>query len=493
MTSLQSEMEARREALVSKLESTEMALGEWRLFREKMEQEAIAQHEALTQALKDKAGLEASLTHAREDLEKWQEKELSWNKEMEKLRQELVQFRQDHARLQAQQEETLRRLADQQEFVEQANTKLREAFRSLSAEALKMNNESFVSLAKSTLETKVSEAKSEFEKKRQAIDELVKPLSESLGKFDSKIQELEQVRLRQHGQINQYIEDVKNSTERLQRETQNLVSALKSSHTRGRYGEIGLRRVVEVAGMTEHCDFEEQVSVQTGDGRLRPDMIIRLPEQKSIVVDSKLPLAAYMRAFETEDPEERKALLAQHAAAVRDHLKALSEKAYWSQFEHSPDWVVFYMQIESAFGAALQADPALVEDAIRNRIIFATPTTLITLLRTVSFVWQQVRIAGNIEQIRDAGIELYNRTTVLLRHFANIGGSLRKAVSNYNEAVASLESRFIPQARKLHTLGSAFTKNTLPEADPVELNVRELSLPEEEIPGCPDPAENGLS
>ncbi|HJT74286.1 MAG TPA: DNA recombination protein RmuC, partial [Chitinophaga sp.] len=347
------------------------------------------------------------------------------------------------------------RLREQQLFIEQSNERLKDAFNALSAEALKHNNTSFVALAKSALETQMTDARGDLEKRQQAIDALVKPLSDSLHRFDENMRQLENNRMQQYGQINQFILGVQQSTEKLQKETHSLVSALKTSHIRGRYGEIALRRVVEFAGMTEHCDFSEQVSVSSEDGHLRPDMIIRLPEGKTIVVDSKVPLNAYMRAFETENEEERKLLFAQHAAAVRDHLKKLSAKAYWSQWQQSPDYVILYMQIESSFGAALQADPSLIEDGIRNRVVFATPTTLITLLRTVGFVWQQLHVAANIEDIRNAGIELYNRTNVLLKHFANIGGSLKTAVNHYNDAVASLESRFVPQARKLYNLGPA--------------------------------------
>ncbi len=289
--------------------------------------------------------------------------------------------------------------------------------------------------------------------------------------------------MEQHGQINQYIHGIQQSTDKLQKETNNLVTALKTSHTRGKYGEIALRRVVEFAGMTEHCDFQEQVSVSDEDGTLRPDMIISLPERKHIVVDSKTPLAAYMKAFETENEEERKYWLGQHSLAVRDHMRKLSAKAYWSQFNESPDYVILYMQIESSFAVALQADADLIEEGIRNKVIFATPTTLITLLRTVGFVWQQVRITDNIEEIRNSGIELYNRTTTLIKHFASMGTSLKTTVSHYNNAVASLESRFIPQAKKLYALGSAYTKSVLPEIDQVELNVRELvvGVSEEEV------------
>lgn len=415
------------------------------------------------------------LSKANDTIKELQTREAEINNEKNELLRESTLIKEENAELRAKYQETNVRLSEQQIFIEQANEKLKEAFNSLSAEALKNNNESFVTLAKSTLETQVTEAKGIFEKKEQAIGELVKPLSETLNKFDTKIQDLEKIRLEQHGQINQYIQGVQQSTEKLQKETNSLVTALKTSHGRGRYGEIALRRVVEVAGMTEHCDFEEQVTVSDEEeGKFRPDMIIRLPERKTIVVDSKVPLAAYMKVFETENEDERKVFLMQHANAVREHLKRLSAKAYWSQFSESPDYVVLYTQIESSFGAALQADPTLVEDGIRNKIIFATPTTLITLLRTVGFVWQQVSIAENIEQIRDAGIELYNRTTVLLKHFSSMGSSLKASVTHYNNAVASLESRFIPQAKKLYTLGSAYTKNVLPDIEQVELNVREI-------------------
>lgn len=380
---------------------------------------------------------------------------------------------QENIRLHSDAEARETRLREQQHFIEQSNQQLRDAFSALSTEALKHNNNSFVTLAKAALETQLTDAKGDLEKRQQAIDSMVKPLSESLQRFDENMRQLESNRQQQYGQINQFILGVQQSTEKLQKETHSLVSALKTSHIRGRYGEIALRRVVEFAGMTEHCDFSEQVSVNSEDGQLRPDMIIRLPEGKTIIVDSKVPLSAYMKAFETENEEERKVLLAQHAYAVKDHLKKLSAKAYWSQWKDSPDYVILYMQIESSFGAALQADPTLIEEGIRSKIVLATPTTLITLLRTVGFVWQQLHVAENIDEIRNAGIELYNRTGMLIKHFASIGGSLTTAVGHYNSAVASLESRFMPQARRLQNLGPA-VKTQLTDIKPVETVVRQL-------------------
>lgn len=450
-------------------------------FRAKLLSE-LKSHEATRRALQEEQKLNAVLASRFDGISSVN---AEFKNENTALQEAVSGLKREMAVSDAKYMETGRRLVEQQQFIEQANEKLKDAFSSLSASALKVNNESFVTLAKSTLENQVNEAKGDFDKKQQAIDAIVKPLGDSLGKFDTKIQELEKLRMEQHGQINEFMKGVQSTTEKLQAETHSLVTALKTSHGRGRYGEIALRRVVEFAGMTEHCDFEEQVSVMSEEGALRPDLNIHLPGQKTIVVDSKVPLLAYMKAFETDNEEERKQYLIQHATAVKSHLRKLSAKAYWSQFPESPDYVVLYMQIESSFGAALETDPELIEEGIRGKIIFATPTTLITLLKTVGFVWQQVSITENVEQIRDAGVELYNRTTTLVRHFSNIGGSLKTAVAHYNSAVASLESRFIPQAKKLHALGSAFTKDVLPDVQQVELNTRELVIPvqQEEIEG----------
>jgi DNA recombination protein RmuC len=373
-----------------------------------------------------------------------------------------------------------RLLADQKAFMENADRAMRETFGSLAANALHQNNQAFVALAESRLGEKVTQAKGALEVKEKAIEGLVKPLAESLGKMDAKINDLENKREKAYSNISTILDGMQRTAQALDKGTQGLINALKNSSTRGKYGEIGLRRVVEFSGMTEHCDFIEQVYVSDEEGIFRPDMIINLPDRKTIVVDAKTPLDSYMKVFETDNESEQKVLLLQHAKAVKDHLKKLKEKAYWNQFPESPDYVVLYMQIESSFGAALQADPELIEEGIRNHVIFATPTTLIMLLKTVGFVWQQRSIAENIEQIRDAGIELYNRTTVLLKHFSNIGTGLKTAVSHFNNAVSSLESRFVPQAKKLFTLGSAYTKNTVPDIDQVEQSVRQLDIPDEE-------------
>ena len=381
--------------------------------------------------------------------------------------------------LQAAYDDQQKKITEQNLFLANAENAMRDAFGSLAADALHKNNQAFVTLAESRLSEKVTEAKGILEGKEKAIDKIIEPLKTSLDKMETKINDLEIKREGAYSNIQTILDGMQKSAQALDKGTQNLISALKSSSIRGRYGEIGLRRVVEFAGMTEHCDFVEQASTASEGGTLRPDMIIRLPEKKTIIVDSKTPLDAYMKAFETDNEPEQLAFLSQHAAAVKDHLRKLSGKSYWSQFAESPDYVVLYMQIESSFAAALQSDPTLIEEAIRHKIIFATPTTLITLLRTVGFIWQQRNVADNIEQIRDAGIELYNRTTVLLGHFSEIGSGLKSAVGHYNKAVASLESRFTPQAKKLHALGSAYTKNVIPDIQPVELAIRDVVPPED--------------
>ncbi|XP_037930511.1 DNA recombination protein RmuC homolog, partial [Teleopsis dalmanni] len=278
-----------------------------------------------------------------------------------------------------------------------------------------------------------------------------------------------------YSEIKVFLDAMKGTTEKLQKETNTLVSALKTSHTRGKYGEIGLRRVVEFSGMSSFCDFEEQSSVQSDNGLLRPDLIVNLPGNRKVIVDSKVPLNQYMLAFETEDEDIRKHHLKMHAKAVREHLKNLSSKAYWNQYKDAPDYVVMYLQIESSFGAALELDRTLIEDALNNRIIIATPTTLITMLRTIAFSWQQLNVAENIYQMRDAGIELYNRVNVLIQHFSSVGHNLNQATQSYNKAIGSLENRFIPQVKKLKEIGGSLMEKEISETKPIDTMIRTIN------------------
>ena len=371
-------------------------------------------------------------------------------------------------------EETKKNLEEQKKLLDEATNKLKETFNSLSSEALKSNNKAFLDLAKSTLETYVTSAQGDLAKRQAVISETLKPIKESLENYEKNLKEIEKTRLTAYGDIKNYLDGLKLSQEGLQKETNALVTALKSSQVRGRYGEIGLRRVVEFAGMNDYCDFEEQVSVTTEDGKLRPDMIVKLPGNRRVIVDSKVPLAAYMQAFETTDDKVKSEFLLSHSKAVREHLKQLSTKAYWSQFRDTPDFVVLYMQIESSFGAALEIDRTLIEDGINNRIIFATPTTIITLLKTVAFSWQQEKIAENSKKIWETGVELYNRINTLVEHISKVGDNLKSAVDNYNKAVGSIETRFIPSVKKLKELGAADQNKDLSELFPIDRTIRVL-------------------
>jgi DNA recombination protein RmuC len=372
-------------------------------------------------------------------------------------------------------DEAKKNLDEQKKLLEEATNRLKETFNSLSSEALKSNNKAFLDLAKTTLETYLTSAQGDLAKRQAVISETLKPIKESLENYEKNLKEIEKTRLTAYGDIKNYLDGLKLSQDGLQKETNALVTALKTSQVRGKYGEIGLRRVVEFAGMNDYCDFEEQVSVTTEDGRLRPDMIVKLPGNRRVIVDSKVPLAAYMQAFETTDEKIKNEFLVSHSKAVREHLKDLSTKAYWSQFTDTPDFVVLYMQIESSFGAALEFDRNLIEDGISNRIIFATPTTIITLLRTVAFSWQQEKISENAQKIQEVGVELYNRISTLVEHISRVGDNLKSAVDNYNKAVGSIETRFIPHAKKLKELGAADQNKELSELQPVDRTIRTIN------------------
>lgn len=464
----------------SLLKETELLSASVKTLNESLraKEETIKGHQAsITDALQIKASAETALSGLQENLRTMQQREALLVEDINSLTAQLNLAREDNARLDATYKATVKTIAEQQQFIAEAQLHLKDAFGALSADALQTNNASFVELAKAKLEEKVTEAKGELEKKEQAIGELVKPLGESLKTMDTRLQELEVKRVKAYADIWNYLDTVKLTTEGLKKETNNLVGALKTSHSRGRYGELALRRLVEHAGMFEHCDFEEQVSVEGDSGRLVPDMVIKLPGNKMLIVDSKAPLAAYLRMFETDNPEEQRQLLEQHVAAVKDHLKKLSAKAYWNQFASAPDFVIMYMQIESSYGVALQAYPAMIEDAMKSRIIIATPTVLLSILLGVGYSWNQLKTMENIEEIRDAAVELHDRSTTLIEHISSLGKSLHSSVAHFNKTVGSLEGNFMPQARKINMLSQAYTKKQVPEIIPIESSIRTVAIP----------------
>lgn len=341
-------------------------------------------------------------------------------------------------------------------IVEDARNKLMDTFKALSADALRSNNQSFMELAQATLEKFQQSARSDLDTRRNAVDQLVQPLRESLQNVDVKLGEMEKTRASAYSELSTQLRSlVETHLPSLHSETANLVKALRQPVVRGRWGEMQLKRVVEMAGMLDHCDFIEQ-ETRGGDGsRLRPDMIIRLPGGKQVVVDSKAPLEAYLNAVDAQDEEAQRAYLADHARQVRAHIAALSRKAYFEQFEPAPEFVVLFLPGEAFFSAALQQDPTLIEYGVNERVIPATPTTLIALLRAVAYGWRQEVLAKNAQEVADLGKQLHERVTRLGEHWADVGERLGKAVDAYNSATYALENRVLVSVRRFRELGTA--------------------------------------
>jgi DNA recombination protein RmuC len=348
------------------------------------------------------------------------------------------------------------------------------AFKALSADALARNNQAFLDLARATLAQTQEAARGDLEMRQQAIVELVAPVRNSLDKVDSKIQEMETVRAGAYAALNEQVRGLAETQTQLRAETGKLVTALRTPGVRGRWGEIQLRRVVEMAGMLDHCDFVTQTSVASEEGRLRPDLLVRLPAGKIIVVDAKTPLDGYLQAIEAADEQTRKARLADHARQVRAHVTALGRKSYWEQFEHAPEFAVLFLPGECFFSAALESDPSLIEFGVEQNIILATPTTLIALLRAVAYGWRQENLAQNAAEISALGKELFKRLSDMGDHLNKVGKGLERAVEAYNAAVGSLEARVMVTARKFAELKTAPLGAQIAELEPVEKSVRTL-------------------
>jgi len=358
---------------------------------------------------------------------------------------------------------------------EGAAVDLQNAFKALAADALKTNNSSFLQIAEERMKRFQSEAQGDLAARQKAVSEMVSPVSESLKKVDEQIQQMEIARGQAYGDLTRQVQSLIATQKELQSETGNLVRALRTPNVRGRWGEIQLRRVVEIAGMLPYCDFAEQETVTTEAGRFRPDLVVKLPGGKNVVVDAKTPLQAFLEAFETTDEETRRERLADHARQVRDHINTLSGKKYWEQFESTPEFVVMFLPGETFFSAALEQDTGLIEHGVLNRVIPASPTTLIALLKAINYGWNQEKLARNAQQISALGKELHERLRKLAGHITAVGSNLDRAVEAYNQAVGSLENRVLVSARKFTELGASVAED-IPELEPIETTARALSF-----------------
>jgi DNA recombination protein RmuC len=362
--------------------------------------------------------------------------------------------------------------------IEQAEARLREAFQAMGAEALRQNSESFLQLARSSLSEMQQSTSSDLEQRQQAISELVSPIRESLARMDGTIQKVEMARVGSYESLIEQLRSMSESQRELTGRTKQLGDALRAPNVRGRWGEMQLKRVCEMAGMLDHCDFTEQTTVDTGDGKLRPDLTVRLPGGKVIIVDAKAPLMAYLAATECADEAERERLMRDHSRQVRDHMVKLGQKAYWGQFESTPEFVVMFLPGETFFSAALQYDPALIEYGVDQHVIPASPTTLIALLRSIAYGWQQDRVAKNAEEISALGREMYARISTFSNHFDTLRRGLEKSVEAYNSAVGSLERKVLPQARRFRDLGAG-TVAEIDVLETIDLAMRRPEMPED--------------
>lgn len=393
------------------------------------------------------------------------------------LREHLANEHSARVKAETQLAETVQRLEQEKKLLEDAKVKLTDTFKALAGDTLNNSTTAFLKLAKETLDKALLDARGELGKRQEAIQGLVKPLAESITKFDEHVRTIEKNRQEAYSGLSEHLKLLSTSHQQLQKETANLVTALRKPQVRGRWGEMTLRRVVELAGMSDHCDFAEQVTSNTDEGRFRPDLIVKLPAEREIVVDSKVPLEAYLDATAADSEEERKDAMLRHAAQVRAHMNSLADKRYWDQFTKAPEFVVMFIPGESFFSAAADADRSLIEDGLERRVVIATPTTLIALLRAVAYGWRQEQVAKNAQEISDLGKQLYERMRILAERISDIGKGLEKANSAYNSAVGSMEARVFPAARRFKDLGAA-PGVEVPVIQPIDTTPRALTAPE---------------
>lgn len=386
-------------------------------------------------------------------------------RELDSERQQRIEITTRLEEAQNRLEDSYRNLEEQKALIEIMKTELTDTFKAHASAALKSSNEDFLRLASEHLGKILAETKGKLGEHKEALDGTIRPLQEMLKRYEEQIHQIEKNRHESFGSLTQQIRSLSSMQEQLQKETSNLVTVLRRPKVSGSWGEIGLRRVVELAGMTAYCDFYEQESVSTDTGRLRPDMIVRLPNGREIVVDAKAPVDAYLSAVSASSEDDRKKAISNYITQVRNHMNTLGSKAYWDQFKQSPEIVVMYLPGESFFSAALEYDHKLIEDGSAKKVILSTPTTFIALLKAIAYGWQQEQVAKSAQQISNLGKELYERFSIVLESFSKTGLAIRKAVESYNEGVRSMESRLIPSVRKFKELGVSSQKEIAAPAE----------------------------
>lgn len=372
------------------------------------------------------------------------------------------------AETRARAEETQKRFDEERQLLSQAERKLTDTFKSLASDTLRQSTGDFLKMAEEKLKAAQDVAAKDFEAREKKIDDIVRPARDSLAKLDVELRKMENDRRGVEGQLTEQLRN-------LGAQTGKLFDALRTPSVRGRWGEIQLKRVVEIAGMVEHCDFFEQEMQSTENGRFRPDLRVQLPGSKSVVVDSKVPLKAYLEAMECADESARALKLVEHANQIRTHITQLSSKSYWDACKPTPEFVVLFLPGEMFFSAALQHDASLIEDAAARKVILATPTTLIALLKAVSYGWRQEQLAENAEHISELGQELHERIATMASHLARLGGALGRAVEEFNNTARSMESRVLVSTRRFKELGVA-TKRDIEDIDVIEAAPRTLLL-----------------
>ncbi|CAF0700408.1 DNA recombination protein RmuC [Candidatus Methylacidithermus pantelleriae] len=419
-----------------------------------------------------KQSLESLVSELREELQRHQS---------ELAQQQELAHQQAQARLEAQTRWELaqKQLEEQRQLLEEAKNRLVDTFKALSADALQRNNQAFLELARQSLQTLLTEAKGELGQKEQALQALVRPLSEALERYETELKAIEESRQKAYGSLEEQLRRLLSVSDELRRETNQLVSAFRSPQVRGRWGELTLRRAAELAGMSAHCDYIEQPSLGGPGNRLRPDMVISLPSGREVVVDAKLPLDAYLDSLSKTSEEARAEALSRHARQLRDHIRALSEKGYWQTLANSPEFVVLFVPNDAVLSAALEVEPDLVETAIAQKVVLATPATFIALLRAIAYGWKQEELTRNAQKIAELGRQLYDRLKTFVEHFGDLGRSLERAVESFNRAVGSLETRVLPSARRFQELG-VIGDEPISELNPVTASPRDTGNQEEQ-------------